>query len=526
MEESIVVKFEEMNLSKKVKRALKEYGYEQATEIQSKAIPLILDGHDVIGQSQTGTGKTAAYGLPMLEMIDKSSKKTQAIVLCPTRELAIQVTEELRKYLKYEDGIKCLAIYGGQSIERQIMYLKKGVQIIVGTPGRVMDHMRRRTIKLANTKMVVLDEADEMLDMGFEEDMETILKDVPAERQTVLFSATMSKKILEIAKKFLKNPKNIKIATPELTVENIEQIAIEVKAKIKDETVERLIDTAEAKKTIIFCNTKKKVDSLTEKLKAKGYKVEALHGDIKQIQRDRIMKKLKSGGITVLVATDVAARGIDIKELELVINYDIPQEQEFYVHRIGRTGRNGNSGLAYTLYTGKEKTKLKEIEKYAKTKIKLGKVPTLEQAEEIKSKKVIENIQNVINKNEFKNESIIEELLKNNDIETIAKALMTMLAKDKTVDTIGEKQNINIDSNSSEVRLFLNVGKKDNVRVKDIIGSVCSNCVISKEDIGDVDLMDKFSFMNVPTQYAKDILKSMEGKKIKGREIRIEIANK
>ena len=382
--EKVVEKFEELNISENVKKALESIGYSEMTEIQKQAIPFILDGKDVIGQSQTGTGKTASFGIPMIEKVDSKLKKIQSIILCPTRELAVQVTQELRRFLKYQDNIKCMAVYGGESIERQILGLKKGVQIIVGTPGRVMDHMRRKTIKLDNIKMVILDEADEMLNMGFEEDIETILKDVPEQHQTILFSATMNKRILGIAKKYLYKPKNIKIESEELTVEKIRQESIEVKAKMKDEATCRILDVVEPKKAIIFCNTKKKVDLLIDILKSKGYKAESLHGDIKQSQRDRIMKKIKSGDIKILVATDVAARGIDVKDLELVINYDIPQELEYYVHRIGRTGRNGKDGIAYTFYTGKEKFKLREIEKYANTKIKSGKIPTLKEVAEVK----------------------------------------------------------------------------------------------------------------------------------------------
>ncbi|MDO5556250.1 MAG: DEAD/DEAH box helicase [Clostridia bacterium] len=517
------MKFDELNLSDNVKKALKEYEYIDTTDIQEKTIPYILEGKDIIGQSQTGTGKTAAYGLPIIQKIDKTSKEIQSIVLCPTRELAVQVTEELRKFLKYDDNIKCLAVYGGQAIERQIMAIKKGVQIIIGTPGRVMDHMRRKTIKLNHVKIVVLDEADEMLNMGFEEDIETILKDVPENRQTVLFSATMNKRIMGITKKYLKEPKNVKIKAQELTVENIEQVSLEVKGKMKDETVFRLIDVIDPKKAIVFCNTKKKVDDIIESLKAKGYKAEALHGDIKQIQRDRIMKGLKSGRIKVLVATDVAARGIDVKDLELVINYDIPQEQEYYVHRIGRTGRNGMSGVAYTLYTGKEKYKLRDIERYANTKIKQGKMPTLEQVQKIKDKKIINRIQEVIDKNEFENTAIIESLLnENNDINTIAKALLTIIIGNKKVKK--ETKDFSSDENGN-VRLFVNVGKKDKIMVKDIVGSFAANAVISGEDIGRVNLLDKFSFVDIPAEHVNDVLIGMQGKQIKGRNVNIEIAN-
>lgn len=519
------LKFEELELSDNIKKSLSESGYTEATEIQSKAIPFILEGRDVIGQSQTGTGKTASYGLPMIEKIDVNSRKTQAIVLCPTRELAVQVTDELRKFLKYQENIKCLAIYGGQSIERQIMGLKKGVQIIVGTPGRVMDHMRRKTIKLNDLKMVVLDEADEMLNMGFEEDIETILKDVPESRQTVLFSATMNKRIMGITKKYLKNPKNIKIKAEELTVENIKQVSIELKSKMKDETVIRLLDVLQPKKAIVFCNTKRKVDDLIEILKAKGYKAESLHGDIKQMQRDRIMKNLKAGRINILVATDVAARGIDVKDLELVVNYDIPQEQEYYVHRIGRTGRNGENGVAYTLYTGKEKFKLRDIERYANTKIKAGKIPTLKEVDDIKNKKIVESIQKVIDSQEFTNVKIIDKLLvNNNNIEDIAKALITIMST-KKLKKPEVATEVEADENGN-VRLFLSVGKKDKIMVKDIVGSIAANTAVSGEEIGRVNLLEKFSFVDIPANKVNELMESMKGKQIKGRDVNIEIANK
>ena len=330
----------------------------EATPIQSKTLEHLLDGKDVIGQSQTGTGKTAAYGLPIINSIDKTNNKVQALILCPTRELALQVVGELRKFAKYEEGVKSLAVYGGEGIEKQIMALKKGVKIIVGTPGRVMDHMRRKTIKLANIKTVVLDEADEMLSMGFEEDIETILKETPEERQTVLFSATLDARIRAIAKKYLNEPVEVKIKAKELTVDKIEQIAIEVKQSMKDEALSRIIDVNNPKKAVIFCNTKRKVDDLIETLRQRGYSAESLHGDIKQIQREIIMKRFKGGEFQILIATDVVARGIDVDELNLVVNYDLPQEEEYYVHRIGRTGRNGAEGKAYTFVVGKEKRKL------------------------------------------------------------------------------------------------------------------------------------------------------------------------
>lgn len=519
------VKFEDLGLSENVLRALDEYGYKEPTKIQVKTIPYIMQGKDVIGQSQTGTGKTASFGLPLIESIDANLNKVQAIILCPTRELATQVTGELRKFTKYKEGVKVLAVYGGESIERQIKGLKQGVKIVVGTPGRVMDHMRRKTLKLDNVKMCVLDEADEMLNMGFEEDIETILKEVPSQRQTVLFSATMNKRILGITKKYLKEPKNVKIKSKELTVDRIEQISLEVKQAMKDDTVMRLIDLNNPTKAVVFCNTKRKVDDLIEKLKSNGYKAESLHGDIKQAQRDRIMKRFKTGEFQILVATDVVARGIDVDELELVINYDIPQEEEYYVHRIGRTGRNGNIGKAYTFVVGKEKSKIYSIQKYANTKILSGKIPTIEQINKVKNQKMIDDIQEIIdtNKNESSeiNDEILEKLLQKNDIKIVAKALLSLITNKKENN---EKQNFDFKP-GEEIKLFLNVGKKDKIMVKDIVGSISANTAVSGSDLGKINILDKFSFIEVPGEYVNEILTSMKYKQIKGRDVRIEVAN-
>lgn len=519
------VKFEDLGLSENVLRALGEYGYKEPTPIQVKTIPYIMQGKDVIGQSQTGTGKTASFGLPLIESIDANLNKVQAIILCPTRELATQVTGELRKFTKYKEGVKVLAVYGGESIERQIKGLKQGVKIVVGTPGRVMDHMRRKTLKLDNVKMCVLDEADEMLNMGFEEDIETILKEVPSQRQTVLFSATMNKRILGITKKYLKEPKNVKIKAKELTVDRIEQISLEVKQAMKDDTVMRLIDLNNPTKAVVFCNTKRKVDDLIEKLKSNGYKAESLHGDIKQAQRDRIMKRFKTGEFQILVATDVVARGIDVDELELVINYDIPQEEEYYVHRIGRTGRNGSIGKAYTFVVGKEKSKIYSIQKYANTKILSGKIPTIEQIKKVKNQKMIDDIQEIIdtNKNESSeiNDEILEKLLQKNDIKIVAKALLSLITNKKENN---EKQDFDFKP-GEEIKLFLNVGKKDKIMVKDIVGSISANTAVSGSDLGKINILDKFSFIEVPGEYVNEILTSMKDKQIKGRDVRIEVAN-
>lgn len=513
--------FEELPLNEKTKRALRDAGYTNPTPIQEQAIPVVLEGKDFIGQSKTGTGKTASYSLPMIETIDASSKKVQAIVLCPTRELAVQVADEVRKFLKYQEGIKTVAIYGGQSIETQIKMLKKGVQIVIGTPGRVMDHMRRKTLKLDQVKMCVLDEADEMLNMGFEEDIETILKDVPEERQTVLFSATMNKKIMGITKKYLKNPKKVKIQAEELTVNEIEQISISIKEAMKSETLMRLIEVYNPQKAIVFCNTKKRVDDLIEVLKQNHFKAEALHGDIKQTQRERIMKRMRNGEFQILVATDVVARGIDIQDVEFVLNYDVPQEEEYYVHRIGRTGRNGNSGKAFTFVVGKEKSKLQSIKKYSNAKIKEGKIPTLAEINKIRNKVALEKVQKVIDEKEFTNEELLQQLLENNTIEEVSKALITLLYKKPKE----EKNEITIKTKKGEnVKLFFNLGRKDNMKVKDFVGSIAANCGIQGQDIGKINILDKFSFVEVPGEFVEDVIKGMKGKQIKGRDCNVEIA--
>lgn len=522
------IKFEELNLSKNIKKALAEAGYINATPIQTKSIPQILEGKDLIGQSQTGTGKTASYSLPIIEKIDKNDKNVQAIILCPTRELALQITDEIRKFNKYEEGANCLAVYGGEQIERQIRALKRGVKIVVGTPGRIMDHMRRKTLKLDNIKMVVLDESDEMLNMGFEEDINEILSKTPEERQTVLFSATMNERILNISKKYLNNPVKVKIKSKELTVDKIEQISLELKSKMKDEMVMRLIDINNPKKAVIFCNTKKKADNLIEILKNNGYQAECLHGDVKQAQRQRIMNRLKNGEFKILVATDVVARGIDVDELELVINYDIPQDDEYYVHRIGRTGRNGNGGKAYTFVVGKEKNRIRGIEKYANTKLLVGKLPTIEQVNEVKNMKIVEKIQNIINDKEYKinpaNKNILNKLLENNDIETVANALLEIINKNSISTKKNNKENKQY-KNGEMVKLFITVGKIDNIKNKDIVGSITANAAISGSEIGKIKILDKYSFVEVPGELVEEVMNGMKDKEIKGRKCDVEVAN-
>ncbi|GAB3961973.1 hypothetical protein GCM10028805_61890 [Spirosoma harenae] len=392
--------FSSLDISAEILQAVTDMGFVSPSPIQAEAIPPILAGRDVIGQAQTGTGKTAAFGIPALELIDVQDRSVQTLILCPTRELALQVADEIKKLAKYKRGVRVEAIYGGDSIERQIRSLKSGVHIVIGTPGRVMDHMERNTLKLDNVKMMILDEADEMLDMGFREDIESILDDMPEERQTILFSATMSKPIMQITQKFLQDPVLVKVVKKELTNTNIEQVYFEVKPKAKVEVMCRLIDMYDLKLLLVFCNTKRKVDEIVEDLQIRGYQAEGLHGDLRQAQRNNVMSKFRSGTTSILVATDVAARGIDVDDVDAVINFDIPLDEEYYVHRIGRTGRAGKSGRAFSLVGRDEKYRFREIQNYTKVRVEKGVIPSFEDIVGIRKARFIEQLQQTINESQ------------------------------------------------------------------------------------------------------------------------------
>lgn len=415
------VRYEDSGIDDRILRAVKEMGFEMMTPIQAQAIPVMMSGKDLIGQAQTGTGKTAAFGIPLLQLVEPEDKSLQAIVLCPTRELAIQAACEIRGFAKFMHGIKVLPVYGGQEISKQIRSLKSDVQIVVGTPGRVMDHMRRHTIKMENIRMVVLDEADEMLNMGFREDIETILKKAPEERQTALFSATMPKPILEITKNYQKKDAVlIKIVKKELTIPLVKQYYYEVPKGSKEEVVCRLLDYYNPKRSLIFCNTKRMVDELTEHLKGRGYFAEGLHGDLSQNQRDTVMNLFRGGNVDILIATDVAARGIDVDDVEAVFNYDVPQDIEYYVHRIGRTGRAGRSGRSFTLVVGREIYKIREIEQTCKTKIKARSIPSAADVTALKADKILgETVEVMRSQDISKMRYIIEQKLEDEECTAI-----------------------------------------------------------------------------------------------------------
>ncbi|WP_197025168.1 DEAD/DEAH box helicase [Butyrivibrio proteoclasticus] len=394
--EEAKIRYDESGLDERIIKAVTEMGFEYMSPIQKAAIPVMMEGKDLIGQAQTGTGKTAAFGIPLLQRIDPENKHLQAVVLCPTRELAMQAADDIRDFAKYMHGIKVLAVYGGQDISRQIRALSAGVQIVVGTPGRVMDHMRRHTMKMKDVKVIVLDEADEMLDMGFREDIETVLKQMPEERQTALFSATMPEPILRITRTYQKDAEYIKMTPKEITVAAIDQAYYRVPQKLKEDVLLRLMDYYNPSRSLIFCNTKRMVDTLAESLKGKGYLADGLHGDLSQNQRDTVMNLFRSGRINILIATDVAARGIDVSGVEAVFNFDIPEDIEYYVHRIGRTGRAGKSGRSFTLVGGREMYKLREIEKVCHTKIEERKVPSAKEITRAKSQKVFGEVIDII----------------------------------------------------------------------------------------------------------------------------------
>ncbi|MDP2216848.1 MAG: DEAD/DEAH box helicase [Methanolobus sp.] len=388
--------FKDLNLTKGVLKSIKVMGYIEPTEIQVQAIPLIMQGKDIIGQARTGTGKTAAFGIPLVEMVDKKKRALQAMVLCPTRELAVQIADELKKIALLTEGLSITAIYGGRAMGQQTQELESGAQIVVGTPGRVIDHIQRGAINMDSVMIMVLDEADEMLNMGFREDIEKVLELTPRERQTLLFSATMPKTILKLTDEYMREPEHIKVAKKEMTVPGVEQFYFEIKESSKIEVLHRMIDVENIQSALVFCNTKKEVDKVLVKLRSHGHSVEALHGDIRQNLRERTVDKLRDEDISILVATDVAARGLDIENIEVVFNYDLPLEIETYVHRIGRTARAGRPGLAYSFVTKNEIGKITAIQRYTKTEIIRKELPTIKDAEKAREAQVTEKVRTSI----------------------------------------------------------------------------------------------------------------------------------
>lgn len=428
------IKFSELNLSPEIQKAIEAMGFEKASPIQSMSIPLILEGNDLIGQAQTGTGKTAAFGIPMIEKIDKSNKQIQGLILCPTRELAIQVAEELGRLLKFIPEVHVLPVYGGQPIDHQLKSLRTlKPQIIVGTPGRIYDHIDRKTIRLETVNMVVLDEADEMLNMGFRDAIEDILKFVKDEAQTVFFSATMPKAILHLTKMYQTDPKHVQVARQQMSAPLIEQFYVEVRNDQKIDALSRLLDLNHTKLSVVFCNTKRRVDDVVEHLARRGYLAGGLHGDLKQRERDRVMGGFRKGTTEVLVATDIAARGIDVDDIEAVYNLDLPYDEEDYVHRIGRTGRVGRKGKAFTFVVGREINNLKRIAQFTNSKILPTKLPTLSDVEENKVNLLVDKIKASVKEGGLEHSMSLIERLTGDEITTldVAAALLKMISEPK-----------------------------------------------------------------------------------------------
>ncbi|MDI9858897.1 DEAD/DEAH box helicase [Flectobacillus roseus] len=584
---SQLLRFDELSLSQEVQQAVADMGFETASPIQSEAIPFILEGRDVIGQAQTGTGKTAAFGIPIVEKVTPFEKVVQGLVLCPTRELAVQVTEELKKIAKHKKGVWVTTVYGGDSIERQIKSLKAGANIVVGTPGRVIDLIERRALKLENVSKVVLDEADEMLDMGFREDIESILQETPEERQTIFFSATMSKPIMALTSRYQNDPKLVKVVKNEITNSNIEQLYYDVKGKAKMEVMTRLMDFYSVKLSLVFCNQKKRVDEVVEELQLRGYAAEGLHGDLRQAQRTNVMSKFRSGVVNVLVATDVAARGLDVDDVDAVFNYDVPLDEEYYVHRIGRTGRAGKSGKAFTMIVGAERNRLREIMNYTKVKIDKGVIPSFSDVVGVKKGMFIDRVRGSIEegdlelfedvlqalhhagysteqvvsalvkmnmgitKNEFADENLSGEFdrrdrFNNRDRDNSGRRGEGRFERGGRDDRRGgrsergdsrdrgsrsedrgprsDKQGRPYRRDANMVRMFVNIGFNEKISPANIVGAFAGESGIPGNVLGQIDIFDKYSFVDVPKEFANTVLNRMEGASIKGKKVNVEIA--
>lgn len=531
---------------KQIEKSLTEMGFENFTEIQERTIPLIKEGKDVIGHSQTGTGKTAAFTLPILDKIDFESNSIQAIILCPTRELAVQVKREIDKIGKYVPKLKTVAVYGGEAISNQIRGLKKKPQIIVGTPGRTIDHINRKLIKLHDIKFLVLDEADEMLKMGFKEDIETILGAANQERQTVMFSATMPRAILNITKKYMKHPIHISVITDDESNKDITQTYYNVNESNKVEAVGRLLTMYNSKLTLVFCNTKRKVDDVTQKLISKGYNVDKIHGDLPQTTRLDVLNKFHKGVLDILVATDVAARGLDIKNVEVVINFDVPEKAEYYVHRIGRTGRIGAKGLSFTFVTRKDSRRLQDIIKFSKSTIKKRNIPTVEKVLAVKQEQQIEEITTLIaDKNTIAFKDFATELLIQNDPVDVVSALLSQLAQNDSSSKIdgdinedmsrssrsrgsrdnrGPRDRNNNSGGKNIKRFHLNLGISDGLTVQKFANFVAQSTNLRNSEIKDITVRQSFSFFSTDAIHEASVMKKMKNCKFQGKQASIQLA--
>lgn len=546
----MAISFEELGLSPSIVQAITELGYEEPTSIQARTIARLLEGVDVIAQAQTGTGKTAAFALPIIERLDPTLRTPQALVMTPTRELAIQVAEAFHSYGKH-NHISILPVYGGQPIERQLRALDRGVQVVVGTPGRILDHIGRGTLNLERVRIVVLDEADEMLDMGFVEDIEAILAETPPERQTALFSATMPAPIAELARKYMRSPERITVAAEQMTVPQIRQVYYEVGARDKFEVLARILDFEMPTSAIIFCRTKSEVDALGERLIARAFPAETLHGDLSQVQRDRVMSRFRSGQVELLVATDVAARGLDIDHISHVINYDIPLDPEVYVHRIGRTGRAGRTGAAITLVTPRERRLLRYIERVTGATIQRVRLATISDVIARRRESFKETLREIIEQGNLEQYQIMAEQMgeEYSPTDLAAAAFRLLLGEPTTVDgdplaaaepadeerrprhrrddfneDRGPRQRRDFGPDRGMTRLYLDIGRDDGVRPSDIVGAIANEANIPGRAIGAIDLFERFAFVEVPSNLSDRVMRALKRTTIRGRKIAPSIA--
>ena len=504
-----LTKFKELGLSEKILEVLRKKGFEEPTEIQAKSIPVLLNEEtDIIGQAQTGTGKTAAFGLPMIERLKENSSHIQALILVPTRELAIQVAEEISSF-KGDKKLHVLPIYGGQSMSDQIRRIKSGVDIVVGTPGRIFDHMKRKRIDFSKVSYVVLDEADEMLNMGFLEEVEEILEGTNPNRKTLLFSATMPDRIRNIAKKYMKEHKLISIKKKQLTGDLVDQIYFEVQNNNKLEALCRIIDIEEDFYALIFCRTKVEVDQLSSKLIDRGYHADGIHGDHSQPHRERILEKIRSKKIRILVATDVAARGINVTDLSHVINYSLPQDPESYVHRIGRTGRAGKKGVAITFVSRSEYRKLTFITRITKTDIRKEKIPQISDVVETKKKRILKGLKEIIENETHKNylTTALQMVEEKDPVEVIAALIKYSLEDELSEKRYTEFNEISVDRQGTS-RLFVSFGKKDGLSSQSLVEMIVKESLVPSSRISEVKVLDSFSFLTVPFADAEAILES------------------
>ena len=538
--------FAELGLDPALVSAVAALGYEEATAIQREAIPPLVAGRDVLGQAATGTGKTAAFALPMLHRIGRSGDHpvVRGLILVPTRELAMQVAEAVHKYGRAMDA-RVLPIYGGQSLQLQLRALKRGVDVVVATPGRALDHIRRGTLDLKSVGVVVLDEADEMLDMGFAEELEAILSAVPAERQTALFSATMAKRILSIAQKHLKNPVRVTIANEPMAkgeMPKVREVAYIVQRRHKSAALARVLEMEAPASAIVFCRTRLEVDELTETLGGRGYQAEALHGGLSQEQRDRVLRRFREGLSEILVATDVAARGLDIDHLSHVVNFDVPSSPDAYVHRIGRTGRAGREGVAITLAEAREHRLLRNIESHTKRKISIESVPSVHDLRarrlELTSTALIEALE-AGELDAFRR--VVEELSKEYDIVDIAAAAVKIADSARDGGDVDEeelplneppppqvfaagppayKKRPSREAGSPDVaRIYVGLGRTSGVRPADLVGAIANEARMHSRDIGHIDIADNFSIVEVPNEYAERVIEALRGTKLRGKMV-------